>query len=166
MYGKRGLQWLFINVTCCFTKITSDLVALSDIFFCLLILSHITFTDGATKTYVDSKTGLYPKPLARNAKPALVNKVKGKFKFIGKLLAKALMDSRILDLPLNPIVYCWLLGQQKTLTPSDLAIFDQTTAMSYSQIKALSDQIAAIRSNRNLVSSTMSVANSVTELWL
>ena len=78
--------------------------------------------------------------------------MKGKFKFIGKLLAKALMDSRILDLPLNPIVYRWLLGQQKTLTHSDLATFDPVTAASYRQIKELLDQVVAIREDQTLVS--------------
>ena len=119
----------------------------------------LSFTDGATKSYVEAKTGLYPKPLARNAKPAVISKVKAKFRFLGKLLAKALMDSRILDLPLNPIVYCWLLGQQKTLTPSDLATFDPTTAASYSQIKTLADQVAAIRNDRNLVSTYLLLAH-------
>lgn len=39
--------------------------------------------------------GLFPAPLARNAKAAVVNRVKAKYKFIGKFMAKALMDSRM-----------------------------------------------------------------------
>lgn len=96
--------------------------------------------------------GLYPIPLARNAKSGLVTKIKSKFKFMGKLLAKALMDSRILDLPLSPIVYSWLLGQQKSLIPSDLAAFDQSIATSYTQLKTMSDRAKDIRNNTELVS--------------
>lgn len=54
--------------------------------------------DGSSKSYVIVGTGLYPKPLARNAKPAQVAKTKAKFKFIGKLMAKALMDSRLVSI--------------------------------------------------------------------
>ena len=44
-----------------------------------------------------SKCGLFPIPLARNTKAAVVNKVKSKTKFLGKILAKALMDSRMVS---------------------------------------------------------------------
>ncbi|XP_067948711.1 E3 ubiquitin-protein ligase TRIP12-like [Watersipora subatra] len=110
----------------------------------------VQLDDSSSKLYVDAKMGLYPKPLGKNVKPAVVSKVKAKFKLIGKLLAKALMDSRILDLPLNPIVYSWLLGQQHLLTCSDLALFDSTIAASYSQIKELADQAASIRASSSL----------------
>jgi len=45
--------------------------------------------------YMFSPCGLYPAPLAKNAKAAQVNKVKAKFRFLGKFMAKALMDSRM-----------------------------------------------------------------------
>lgn len=38
--------------------------------------------------------GLFPAPLSKHAKPALVQRVISKFRFLGKFLAKALMDSR------------------------------------------------------------------------
>lgn len=47
--------------------------------------------------YTHSVCGLFPAPLARNAKAAIVNKIKAKFKFIGKFMAKALMDSRMVS---------------------------------------------------------------------
>lgn len=49
-------------------------------------------------TYVFSAAGLFPAPLARNAKMSHVNKVKSKFRFLGKFMAKALMDSRMVSL--------------------------------------------------------------------
>lgn len=48
-------------------------------------------------TYVFSSTGLFPAPLARNAKMSNVNKIKSKFRFLGKFMAKALMDSRMVN---------------------------------------------------------------------
>lgn len=47
--------------------------------------------------------GLYPAPFSRHLKSANVSKIRSKFKFLGKFLARALMDSRMvsesLDLP-------------------------------------------------------------------
>ena len=47
--------------------------------------------------YVHSQMGLFVSPLARNAKSQVVNRIKAKFKFIGKFMAKALMDSRMVS---------------------------------------------------------------------
>lgn len=45
--------------------------------------------------YVSSTTGLFPLPIAKNTKPSPVNKIKQRFKLLGKFMAKALMDSRM-----------------------------------------------------------------------
>ena len=47
--------------------------------------------------YAQSACGLFPAPLHRGSKAAHVNKVKAKFKFLGKFMAKALMDSRMVS---------------------------------------------------------------------
>lgn len=47
--------------------------------------------------YIYSPQGLFPVPLGRNAKAAVVTKAKSKFKLLGKFMAKALMDSRMVD---------------------------------------------------------------------
>jgi E3 ubiquitin-protein ligase TRIP12 len=47
--------------------------------------------------YVDTHHGLYPAPLGRNAKSNIITKVRQKFKFLGKFMAKALMDSRMVN---------------------------------------------------------------------
>ena len=54
--------------------------------------------------YVDTRYGLYPAPLGRNAKSNTITKVRQKFKFLGKFMAKALMDSRMV----NKFFYCFL----------------------------------------------------------
>ena len=47
--------------------------------------------------YMFSPCGLFPAPLGRHTKASVVNKVKAKFKFLGKFMAKALMDSRMVN---------------------------------------------------------------------
>jgi E3 ubiquitin-protein ligase TRIP12 len=53
--------------------------------------------DASTSDYVDVHHGLYPAPLGRNAKSNTITKVRQKFKFLGKFMAKALMDSRMVN---------------------------------------------------------------------
>lgn len=91
-------------------------------------------------TYVHSPMGLFPTPLARNAKAAHVNKAKAKFKFLGKFMAKALMDSRMIDLPLSPVFYKWLLCQEHSLTSADLHHIDSVMARSFQQLEAILHQ--------------------------
>ncbi|XP_025078831.1 E3 ubiquitin-protein ligase TRIP12-like isoform X3 [Pomacea canaliculata] len=90
--------------------------------------------------YVHSSTGLYPAPLPRNAKASLVNKVKAKFKFLGKFMAKALMDSRMIDLPLSSVFYKWMLCQEHSLTSGDLYHIDVIMARSFQQLEAVFHQ--------------------------
>lgn len=51
--------------------------------------------DTIPSEYVDSRHGLYPAPLGRNAKASTMTKVRQKMKFLGKFMGKALMDSRM-----------------------------------------------------------------------
>lgn len=85
--------------------------------------------------YSFSICGLFPAPLARNAKAAIVNRIKAKFKFLGKFMAKALMDSRMLDLPLSLVYYKWMLGQEHSLTSADLQFIDPVIAKSFQQLE-------------------------------
>lgn len=45
--------------------------------------------------YVHNLQGLFALPFGRTAKPAHIAKVKMKFRFLGKLMAKAIMDFRL-----------------------------------------------------------------------
>ncbi|PNF34561.1 E3 ubiquitin-protein ligase TRIP12 [Cryptotermes secundus] len=76
---------------------------------------------GVATSYIHSAVGLFPSPLGRTAKSNHVAKVKSKFRFLGKFMAKAVMDSRMLDLPFSVVFYRWLLGQESTLSLPDLA---------------------------------------------
>lgn len=52
---------------------------------------------GVATSYVHSPVGLFPSPLGRTAKSNHVAKVKSKFRFLGKFMAKAVMDSRMVS---------------------------------------------------------------------
>lgn len=76
--------------------------------------------DSAGKEFVYHAMGLFPAPVGRGAKVGQLSKTKSKFRFLGKFMAKAVMDSRMLDLPFSLTFYRWLLGQEQCLTMTDL----------------------------------------------
>ena len=65
--------------------------------------------DAECVEYVHSDTGLYPLPIARNCKSSHKTKVKNKFQFLGKFMAKAVLDNRMIDLPFSRPFYQWIL---------------------------------------------------------
>lgn len=54
-------------------------------------------------TYVSWPCGLFPQAVGRNARASHVSRVKAKFRFLGKFMAKAVMDSRMVSLALNTL---------------------------------------------------------------
>ncbi|CAF1314917.1 unnamed protein product [Adineta steineri] len=84
--------------------------------------------------YVDSRSGLYPAPLGRNAKASVITKIRQKYKFLGKFMAKALMDTRMIDMSFSIVFYKWILGQEETLNLEDLVHIDRNL---YEQFKKL-----------------------------
>nr|CAH7756174.1 unnamed protein product [Callosobruchus chinensis] len=70
--------------------------------------------------YVHNPVGLFPIPVSRSAKVNQITRIKSKFRFLGKFMAKAVMDSRMLDLPFSTAFYRWLLGQEHSLSLADL----------------------------------------------
>ncbi|KAK9309424.1 hypothetical protein QLX08_000908 [Tetragonisca angustula] len=70
--------------------------------------------------YVNVSQGLFPMPIPWNTKVSHLAKLKTKFKFLGKFMAKAIYDSRMLDLPFSLTFYRWLLGEEHMLTLADL----------------------------------------------
>ncbi|XP_039768561.1 E3 ubiquitin-protein ligase TRIP12 isoform X9 [Ornithorhynchus anatinus] len=80
--------------------------------------------------YIQNLQGLFALPFGRTAKPAHIAKVKMKFRFLGKLMAKAIMDFRLVDLPLGLPFYKWMLRQETSLTSHDLFNIDPVVARS------------------------------------
>ncbi|XP_033112984.1 E3 ubiquitin-protein ligase TRIP12-like isoform X2 [Anneissia japonica] len=108
--------------------------------------------------YVFSSVGLFPAPLGRNAKMAAVSKIKAKFRFLGKFMAKALMDSRILDIPLSLPFYKWVLGQEGSLTPADLHYVDPVLARSYDQLHDLLRQKKRLHQDQSQTATSLQLA--------
>lgn len=80
--------------------------------------------DGPHSEYTVADGGLYPAVnMSSNAKQRDARFKK--FEFIGRLLAQALVDARMLDLPLNPVFFKWLCGEERCFGLSDLEVFDK-----------------------------------------
>ena len=97
--------------------------------------------------YVYSSAGLYPLPLARNSKSSHKNKIKSKFVFLGKFIAKAVLDNRMIDLPFSAPFYTWLLHGEQSLssTRGDLHHIDPTIASTISQLEVVRRQTPTFR---------------------
>merc|ERR1719220_238070 len=93
--------------------------------------------DEACIDYVFAPAGLYPLPMPRNTKSSHKNKLKVKFNFVGKFIAKAVLDNRMVDLPFSLPFYQWLLREESTLTSQDLRNIDPTIASTVSQLEGI-----------------------------
>ncbi|KAM3728915.1 E3 ubiquitin-protein ligase [Dirofilaria immitis] len=89
--------------------------------------------DGPTTNYITAPAGLYPAVFPSQSAKQRDARSK-KFEFIGRLLAQALIDSRMLDIPLNPVFFKWLCGEDKMFSLSDLEVFDKSL---YQSLRAL-----------------------------
>lgn len=81
---------------------------------------HQNIANSMTVTYVNSPHGLFPIPLARTVKQTHIHRVKNKFRFLGKFMAKAIMDSRLLDMSFSTPFFRWLLSEESALSLLDL----------------------------------------------
>lgn len=84
------------------------------------LVSPATAGSSASVSYVNAPHGLFPIPLSKTAKTSQISRLKYKFKFLGKFMAKAVMDSRMLDLPYSIPFYRWLLAEENSLGLPDL----------------------------------------------
>lgn len=69
-------------------------------------------------------------PLARNTKLGNVSRIRNRYKLLGKFMAKALMDSRMIDINFSLPFYKWLLSQEAALDLADMVHIDPTMSRS------------------------------------
>ncbi|XP_065888621.1 E3 ubiquitin-protein ligase TRIP12-like isoform X2 [Dysidea avara] len=105
----------------------------------LLVCSHdlncCTPTGASSNTqFVHSPVGLFPSVLGPKTPSDVVDKVCAKFSFMGKFVARSLMDSRMLDIPFSEAFYKWILGMEDTFTAQDLQHVDPVMARSFAQL--------------------------------
>ncbi|XP_012497931.1 PREDICTED: E3 ubiquitin-protein ligase TRIP12 [Propithecus coquereli] len=77
--------------------------------------------------YIQNLQGLFALPFGRTAKPAHIAKVKMKFRFLGKLMAKAIMDFRLVSLRWFAFLqFCCIIFCERFLEPLRFAFANFT----------------------------------------
>ncbi|TGZ59083.1 hypothetical protein CRM22_009261 [Opisthorchis felineus] len=91
--------------------------------------------------------GLYPRPLAKQARSAVVREVRSRFVFLGRLMARALLDWRQLDLPFSAAFFKWFLAPSPLeaisdghILPNDLALVDPELARHLRQLADMANR--------------------------
>ncbi len=122
--------------------------------------------------YIHSPVGVFPAPLGPGTKFTMVEEVCSKFKLLGKLMARAILDSRMvrvptlleavmythtpthtqLDIALSEAFYKWMLGLEQTFTAQDLQDVDPVVARSFAQLAAVALKKHTLESDPLLVS--------------
>ncbi|KIO30590.1 hypothetical protein M407DRAFT_14294 [Tulasnella calospora MUT 4182] len=104
--------------------------------------------------YVSHPTGLYPAPLSRK-EISEISSGSGKkrtdiFKLLGQFIAKALLDSRIIDISLNKLFLKFILGEEVPVSISSLKLVDPALAQSLLKLQAFIDMKRDIEANMTL----------------
>ncbi|XP_048588238.1 E3 ubiquitin-protein ligase TRIP12 isoform X2 [Nematostella vectensis] len=113
--------------------------------------------DGGIK-YVYSESGLFPIPIPRNARVAMVSRLKSKFRFLGRFLGRALLDFRMVDIPFSCAFYKWMLGFEATFDYRDLFDIDPVLAKSISQLQGLVRQKHRLEKDSSLTPESLQLA--------
>jgi E3 ubiquitin-protein ligase TRIP12 len=94
--------------------------------------------DTLTSTYVHHPRGLYPAPLS-NPEPGADGKQKQLhlFRVVGQFIAKAMLDSRIIDMSFNKVFLKMILGEEVPLSIESLKLVDPELASSLSRLQKL-----------------------------
>ncbi|XP_036409821.1 E3 ubiquitin-protein ligase TRIP12-like isoform X2 [Megalops cyprinoides] len=108
--------------------------------------------------YMFSSRGLFALPFGRTTKPAHIAKVKMKFRFLGKLMAKSIMDFRLLDLPLGLPFHKWLLRQEASIGSHDLVNIDPVVAASIHHLEDIVRQKKRLEQDRSHTRETLQQA--------
>ncbi|KAG8896941.1 Ubiquitin fusion degradation protein 4, partial [Tulasnella sp. 408] len=104
--------------------------------------------------YVSHPTGLYPAPLSRK-EISEISSGSGKkrtdiFKLLGQFIAKALLDSRIIDISLNKLFLKFILGEEVPVSIASLKLVDPALAQSLLRLQAFIDMKRDIEANMTL----------------
>ncbi|KAL6619092.1 hypothetical protein ACP70R_034231 [Stipagrostis hirtigluma subsp. patula] len=95
--------------------------------------------------FVVAPNGLFPRPWSRSADCASFSEVNKRFHLLGQVVAKAVKDSRILDIPFSKAFYKLILGQE--LNMYDIHSFDPELATALMEFQALACRRKYVESN-------------------
>lgn len=98
--------------------------------------------------FVYASGGLFPSP-KQFTETSKSENILRYFKFIGSFIAKALLDSRLIDLPLSKALLKWMIGEK--LCFEDLNLIDSDLASSLEKLSNLCKQKQKIEKSHNLV---------------
>ncbi|KAL5561195.1 hypothetical protein UlMin_030942 [Ulmus minor] len=107
---------------------------------------------------VQAPLGLFPRPWSHNADASdgtQFSKVIEYFRLLGRVMAKALQDGRLLDLPLSTAFYKLILGQELDL--HDIILFDAELGKTLQELHVLVSRKQYLESNGD-------IGNAITDL--
>lgn len=90
---------------------------------------------GNPQDYVHAPQGLFPMPYPANSIPSIVLKY---FRFLGRSMARALLDGRLMDLNVNPVFFRVVRGGALDLY--DLRLVDRGLGMTVEKLQAACHQ--------------------------
>ncbi|CAN6332780.1 unnamed protein product [Urochloa humidicola] len=91
--------------------------------------------DAYVSRFVVAPKGLFPRPWSAAADCASFQEVSKQFHLLGQVVAKAIKDGRILDIPFSKAFYKLILGQE--LNIYDIQSFDSELAISLMEFQAI-----------------------------
>eukprot|EP00116_Pleurobrachia_bachei_P000288 sb/3460550/ len=86
------------------------------------------------KTYTTAPLGLYPRAVSQTDSPALKS-LCDNFMFLGRVIGKAIIDNRILDINLSEPFYRWLLGTHEKMGLVTIKDIDEVLHSSLKQVE-------------------------------
>jgi len=106
-------------------------------------------------SYIHAPGGLFPAAVPKTNKVPQSSKIKSRFRFLGKFVAKAIMDSRMIDIPFSQPFCKWIVGLESTLQVSDLQSIDGTLFKSLNQLNDIVRKKKAIESDPSHTNETL-----------
>lgn len=95
----------------------------------------------STSPYVYSPSGLFPAPISEQAKATSKGKeILNSFRILGHFIAKAILDSRIIDCNFSPVFLRAILNQRVAPTLSTLKVVDARLAASLEKILQMREE--------------------------
>lgn len=123
-----------VVVHCTFFVVTIIVYRLDqDCDYTFRFISHVNVSHELFAPF-DFSFLLFAAALPKGTKMAQLTKLKNKFRFLGRFLAKACMDSRMVDIPFSQTFYKCMLGLENELDLSDMQYVDRTLHKSLSQL--------------------------------
>ncbi|AQK94368.1 E3 ubiquitin-protein ligase UPL4 [Zea mays] len=101
--------------------------------------------DTHVSRFVVASNGLFPRPWSASEDPASFQEVSERFHLLGLVVAKAIKDNRILDIPFSKAFYKLILGQE--LNIYDIQSLDSELAICLVEFQALACQRKYAESN-------------------